>query len=137
MNRSRIAMMLFIRTLFPTVTGLLFCGAALAGGADAVNGELAFHRNCTACHSLEAGQNRIGPSLFNVYGRKSASVEGYAYSQTFRRLAVTWSDASLDPYLTDAQQFAPGSKMWIKLPDAQTRQDIIVFLRAQASATKP
>lgn len=110
--------------------------AAVAGPDEVANGELAFHRNCAACHSLNKGENRIGPSLHGVLGRRPALAEGYAYSPAFRQLSATWSEASLDTYLTDAQAFAPGSKMWIKLPDASTRRDIVAFLKALA-ASKP
>lgn len=116
---------------------LLAAPAAWADGADTADGELGFHRHCASCHALEAGQHRIGPSLFKVYGRKSASQEAYAYSQALRGLGLTWTDANLDPYLSDAQQFAPGSKMWVKLPDAQMRKDIVAFLKAQSSEARP
>lgn len=118
--------------------------AALAGtmtlaqaNADSVaNGELAFHRNCAACHSLEKGQNQIGPSLSSVHGRKSALAEGYVYSATLRQLNITWSDATLEPFLSDAQRFAPGSKMWIKLDDEKARKDIIEFLKSQSQPSR-
>lgn len=129
--------MTFIRILALAAAGLAASPAAFAEGGDVSNGQVSFHRQCMSCHSLEAGQHRIGPSLFAVYGRKSASLDGYAYSQPFRGLRVTWSDATLNTYLLDAQQFAPGSKMWVKLPDEQVRKDIIAFLKAQASEIRP
>lgn len=104
--------------------------------ADEVNGELLFYRHCHACHSLEAGKNSIGPSLFAVYGRRSASLDGYVYSDALKRLGLRWSEEYLDVYVTDAQQFAPGSKMLAKFPDAKTRQDIVEFLRAQPSTVE-
>lgn len=120
------------------------CAIGLAGAvtlahadADSVaSGELAFHRNCSTCHSLEKGENRIGPSLASVYGRKSAVAEGYAYSATLRQLNLTWSDATLEPFLTDAQRFAPGSKMWIKLDDEKTRKNIIEFFKSQSQPSR-
>lgn len=113
--------------------GALPLALAHADADSAANGELAFYRNCESCHSLEKGQNKIGPSLFSIHGRKSALAEGYSYSATLRQLDLTWADANLDAYLTDAQKYAPGAKMWLKLPDTRTRKDIIGFLKAQTA----
>jgi cytochrome c len=44
-------------------------GSAFAAG-DAAEGEKAFKR-CAACHSLEAGKNKVGPSLHMIVGRKA------------------------------------------------------------------
>ncbi len=41
-------------------------------GGDPAAGEKVFHQ-CAACHSIEPGQNRVGPSLYGVVGRKSGS----------------------------------------------------------------
>ncbi|MGH6962142.1 MAG: c-type cytochrome, partial [Dongiaceae bacterium] len=53
-------------------------GTALAGG-DAAKGEKVFAK-CKVCHTLEAGKNRVGPSLAGLFGRKSGTVEGFKYS---------------------------------------------------------
>lgn len=107
--------------------------AAVQAAGDAAEGALAFHRHCAACHSLESGEHRIGPSLHGSFGRRAAQAEGYAYSPALRQLKVSWTDDTLDAYLTDAQAFAPGAKMWLKLPDAAARRDVIAFLQSQAA----
>jgi cytochrome c2 len=43
-------------------------------------GETVFKKNCAICHTLEAGKNKIGPSLAGVVDRKAGSVPGFAYS---------------------------------------------------------
>ncbi|WP_246249120.1 c-type cytochrome [Chelativorans alearense] len=48
-------------------------GSAFADG-DAVRGEQLFNR-CTACHSVE-GQNKSGPALNGVFGRKARGGRG-------------------------------------------------------------
>lgn len=45
--------------------------SALADG-DAVRGKQLFNR-CTACHSIE-GQNKSGPALNGVFGRKAGAI---------------------------------------------------------------
>ena len=48
--------------------------AAMEGDADA--GAKVF-RKCQACHSVEPGQNRVGPSLFGVVGKEAGAAEGF------------------------------------------------------------
>lgn len=110
--------------------------AAVHADTAIASGELAFHRNCAACHSIEKGKNSIGPSLFSIYGRKSAEIKDYAYSKALQNLDLNWSEENLDAYLSDVQRFAPGSKMWVKVPDAKVRESIILFLKVQASPEK-
>jgi cytochrome c len=53
---------------------------AMAAGAaegDAALGARVF-RACAACHSLEAGRNMTGPSLFGVWNRKSGTLDSFS-----------------------------------------------------------
>jgi len=60
-------------------------GPALAEG-DAAAGEKVFNK-CKACHTVEEGKNRVGPSLFNIVGRQPATVEGFRYSKAMEDFA--------------------------------------------------
>jgi cytochrome c len=51
---------------------------AMAQG-DPVAGKSLFAR-CAACHSVKPGENRMGPSLHGVVGRKAGVEPGFAYS---------------------------------------------------------
>jgi len=82
---------------------------ALAEG-DAAAGEKVFNK-CKACHSLEAGKNKIGPTLAGVFGRQAGSVDGFKYSDAMKASALTWDDGNLSSYLTDPKTFIPGNKM--------------------------
>lgn len=78
---------------------------------------------CKACHKIEAGAKLVGPSLFGVYGRKAASLEGFAYSDALKaKKDVTWDDANLKTWLTDPKAFAPGTKM--VFPGVKKDEDI-------------
>ncbi|OZB06183.1 MAG: hypothetical protein B7X67_10820 [Rhizobiales bacterium 39-66-18] len=107
---------------------------AAAPAASAAAGEQVFRTRCGSCHSLEAGQNRIGPSLAGIYDRPAGKVEGARYSPGMRGAAVTWDEASLDAYLNNPRDVVPGSTMTFALRDAAQRQAVIAFLRAQESA---
>jgi cytochrome c len=46
---------------------------SIANAADPVKGKKGF-KKCVACHSLQEGKNKIGPSLYNLLDRKAGSV---------------------------------------------------------------
>lgn len=84
---------------------------------------------CAACHSVKAGENRLGPSLAGVIGRKAASVPGYNYSPAMKAAKLTWTRAELDAYLANPRVKLPGIKMiFAGLPSAQNRADVIAYL---------
>jgi cytochrome c len=96
---------------------------------DATLGKKVFAQ-CMACHRAEEGKNLIGPSLYGVYGRPAASVEGYAYSPAMKNAKVTWDDASLDKYLEAPLQMVRGGKMAFPgLKDKKQRDDVIAYLK--------
>ena len=50
-------------------------GPAFAAG-NAAKGKSLFQAQCAACHSVQKGQNGIGPSLYGVYGQPAADAPG-------------------------------------------------------------
>src|SRR3974390_556432 len=84
--------------------------AQAQGVGDAQRGAQIFAQ-CKICHSLEAGKNMLGPSLHGLFGRKSGSVPGFAYSSAMKSANVTWNDDTLSKYLVDPKAFIPGDKM--------------------------
>ena len=84
---------------------------------------------CAACHTFVAGKNWLAPSLFGGVGRKSASVEGYTYSEAMKNANKTWDEATLDVYLTDPKGTVPGTKMMFPgLPNPEDRANVIAYL---------
>ncbi len=105
--------------------------AALAAG-DAAAGAAVFKSKCTICHSVTQGQNRVGPSLFGVVGRKSGQAPNYNYSEANKNSGKTWDEATLDVYLTNPRALVPGTKMaFAGLPDATDRANVIAYLATQ------
>jgi cytochrome c len=99
---------------------------AMAAG-NATDGQRDFSR-CAACHSVQPGKDGIGPSLTGVAGRQSGTEPGYHYSPAMTSAHVTWNDASLDRFLSNPQCLVHGTKMFVTVPDAHQRQDIIAYL---------
>ena len=103
--------------------------AAILASADAVKGEGVF-RKCAACHALTAGQNRTGPTLFDLVGRDIASVEGFGYSGTLEGLEGDWTPEALSGFLEDPRGYAPGTGMSFSgLKKIDDRANLIAFLQ--------
>ena len=98
---------------------------ALAGDASA--GQRDFSR-CAACHSAQTGKNRVGPSLAGVVGRSSGGAPDYSYSTAMKNAHVTWDAATLDRFLANPQSVVRGTKMFVNIPDATARGDVIAYL---------
>lgn len=124
MNLARPAMLL----AFAALLGAPLSAAAQNAAQDAAAGERAFRTRCGTCHSLDPGQNRAGPSLAGVIGRKAGSVEGARYSQALRDSGITWDAQSLDGFLADPRGTVPGTSMTVRLADAGQRAAIIAYL---------
>lgn len=85
-------------------------------------------RRCGSCHSLESGQNRTGPHLSGVIGRKAGSVEGARYSAALRESGIVWEGGTLDTFLAAPRQMVPGTSMTVGVPNAAQRAAIIGYL---------
>ena len=117
---------------FPSLTLTVSALLAIAGGpgmaADVEAGKSAF-KKCALCHTTEAGKNKIGPSLFGIVGRKSATVENFNYSEAMKKFDHTWDEEILDTYLADPRATVPGTKMIFPgIKDKTERDDVIAYL---------
>jgi cytochrome c len=93
-------------------------------------GEIVFKKNCAVCHTLEAGKNKIGPTLAGVVDRKAGSVPGFAYSTANKNSGDTWDEQTLDIYLTDPKKFMPGTKMvFAGLKNPTDRKALVEYLK--------
>ena len=102
---------------------------AAASAQDAKKGEIIF-RQCMACHSLEAGKNKIGPSLHAIVGRQAGTIEGFAYSDAMKNSGLTWDESNLTQYLLAPKSLVPGTKMaFAGIKDEVKRGDLIAYLK--------
>lgn len=106
-------------------------GTALADfTGDAANGEKAFVQ-CQACHVVDPGVNRMGPSLAGVVGRAAGGVEGFQYSASASASAIVWTPEKLNQFLENPRRAIPGTRMAFGgVKDGQERADIIAYLQA-------
>jgi cytochrome c len=118
-----------LSALSAAALALAWSPAALAG--DLADGQALFAKTCANCHSVEAGVNKVGPSLFDVVGRPIASIQGYDYSPKMREVASewkVWDEPHLNTYLTNPRQVLHGVRMFFAVPDAKDRAAVIAYL---------
>jgi cytochrome c len=114
---------------------LLTGGRATAEPGDVARGERVY-RACFACHSLEPNRNMTGPSLAELWNRRSGSLASFPrYSAALKSAGIIWTDDTLDEWIKDPQHFIPGNTMTFPgMKDARQRADLLAFLR---DATQP
>lgn len=113
-------------------SAVLFAVPAHAEG-DAAAGEKVFAK-CKACHEVEKGVNKVGPTLKGLVGRKAASVPDYKYSEAMLAKGaegVVWDEATLTAYLPDPKAFVPKTKMaFAGLKKPEDVANVIAYLKA-------
>jgi cytochrome c len=73
--------------------------------------------------------DREGPRLAGVYGRKAGSVAGFNYSTGLKNSVITWTDATLERWLSDPDLVVKDNNMDFRVPKAEERRDLIAFLK--------
>ena len=114
--------------------------ATLSQRADAESGNSAngerIYRACAPCHSLEVNRNMTGPSLAELWNRKSGSLASFSrYSHALKSSGIVWNDDTLDEWIKDPQHFIAGNTMTFPgVKDGRQRADLLAFLK---DATRP
>jgi cytochrome c len=111
------------------LTLVLLVPAAKAADDDL---QLAFNDHCRECHSFVKDDNRLGPSLYGVVGRKAGTEPGYAYSESVKSSGITWTPEMLDKWIADPDAVIPGNAMsppYSGLTDPKIRNKIVAYLK--------
>ncbi|HLK17460.1 MAG TPA: c-type cytochrome [Bryobacteraceae bacterium] len=112
---------------------ILAASFLLLGGmlnaADIDSGKDLFERRCAGCHALD--KNKEGPRLRGVVGRAAASVPDFEYSAALKASHLTWDTDTLNRWLTDPEQLAPGNDMAFRVIKPEEREAIIAYLKTQ------
>src|SRR6266545_4478093 len=101
-------------------------------GADAESGQLTFNNACRTCHTTKEGDNRLGPNLHNIIGRKAGSLQNYGYSSAMKGADFVWDKEKLDRFIVKPDEVVPGNNMkpYGGLTSAEDRAKVIVFLES-------
>ena len=121
------------------VSGMIALAGQAAAEGDAAKGEKLFKGflQCSSCHSLEAGETKVGPTLAGLFGSKAGSVEGFKrYSKAMANSKVIWDEETLSEFLENPKKFIPENKMEFspggivpRVSSDQHRADLIAYLK--------
>ena len=102
------------------------------------NGAATF-KVCSACHSNEkGGANKVGPVLWGVVGRKTGSVDGFAYSQGMAGKGGEWTYDRLAGFINNPKTYVPGTKMaYAGIQDPEKLADLLAYLGTLNDAPLP
>jgi cytochrome c len=103
-----------------------------AQSADAAAGQQAFNNACRTCHTVKDGDNRQGPNLHGIIGRKTGSLPGYGYSSAMKEAGFAWDADKLDRFMANPDAVVSGNSMkpFGGLASADDRAKIIAFLQS-------
>jgi cytochrome c len=123
-----------VACLCAMVAGLA-CTTHVATAADDDGNQIVFNNVCRTCHTTVSGDNRLGPNLADIIGRKAGSVEGYGYSQSMKNAGVTWDAKTLDQFIANPDAVVPGNNMkpFSGITNADERAKIVAFLSQGAA----
>ncbi len=123
----------FARRSLLLTLGLAGAVADAMGAGDAALGKVYFQQSCAICHATALGPGNApfagqGPSLVGVVGRRAASVPKFSYTRALSASGITWDPESLDRFLSGPMTAVPGTNMFVTVPGAADRQNLIAFL---------
>lgn len=131
-------MRLAVKLLASVAAVALSAHAVMADDGNAEAGEDVF-KKCRACHDVGPdAKNKVGPVLNGLFGRKSGTVEGFAYSDANKAAGekgLVWTEEEFLKYIEDPRTFMPGNKMaFVGLKDEQDRKDVLAYLKKSGAA---
>ena len=112
--------------------------SALLALGDVSHGEKVF-KKCSACHLVnKGGENKIGPALYGVIGRKVASKQDYKYSKAMAAYDKNWTFEEMNGYLKKPQSYIKGTKMaFAGLRKEKDRASVILYLNQNSDNPLP
>jgi cytochrome c len=107
--------------------GLVAMTASVFAHADDL-GKKSFEL-CVACHSLQPGENGLGPSLHQLIGRAAGTLEGFRFSGPMKRSGIVWDRTTLTAYLRNPQESVAGTRMpFSGMSDEAALQALVAYL---------
>lgn len=96
-------------------------------------GQIAFNNACRTCHTMDEGDNRLGPNLHNIIGRKAGAADGYNYSSAMKDAGFTWDEAKLDEFIANPDAVVSGNNMkpFSGIRDDAERKKIVSYLAGE------
>jgi len=116
------------------LAALAFAAPANLAVAQDDPGQVLFNNTCRTCHTVKEGDNRLGPTLAGVIGRKAGSLADYPFSDAMKKSGVLWDEATLDRFIENPEAVVAGNAMkpYTGVSSPEDRATIIAFLKTQS-----
>jgi cytochrome c len=123
-----------VLVLWAAVLAALAPLAAAEENATSGNGQLLYNNACRTCHTLKGGDNRLGPNLYRIIGRKAGALTDYRYSSAMKSGDLVWDKSTLDRFMANPDQVVPGHTMrpYGGLSSPEERTSIIDYLEKRS-----
>ena len=89
-------------------------------------GHVMFDHRCRSCHADDPAKQSYGPSLIGVFGRKAATIEGFAYSDAMKSSGIVWTEDALRAWIADNTGVMPDTRMKHMSITEKAEQDFII-----------
>ena len=99
---------------------------------EAASEQQVFNNACRTCHTIKEGDNRQGPNLYKIIGRKAGSLPDYSYSSAMKGTGFVWDEEKLKHFIASPDEVVPGNNMkpYSGLASTDDRTKIIAFLKS-------
>jgi cytochrome c len=114
----------------PVLTAVLIAAVCVPAMAqDAQRGKTVFNV-CLACHTIGPGaQNKIGPELNGLDGRKAGTVANFDYSDANKSSGIVWNEETFEDYIKNPAAKVPGTKMIFPgIKNEQQEKDLWAYI---------
>jgi cytochrome c len=93
-------------------------------------------RACVACHTLRPDEDqKAGPTLWHIFGRRIATLPGYNFSPALKKLDIVWSKETVARlFEVGPAHYTPGTKMPEQTISAEDDRKALVEFLARAAA---
>src|SRR5215470_17278974 len=107
------------------MAAVLIATSSVSGVAqDAEKGKTVFNV-CVVCHAVGPGaQNKIGPVLNGLDGRKAGTVANFDYSDANKNSGIVWNEATFEDYIKNPAAKVPDTKMAFRASRMSSRPKI-------------
>ena len=112
------------------LTAVLIAALSIPAMAqDAQKGKTVFNV-CLACHTIGPGaQNKIGPELNGLDGRKAGAVPNFDYSDANKSSGIVWNEETFEDYIKNPAAKVPGTKMIFPgIKNEQQEKDLWAYI---------
>ena len=101
-------------------------------GIGAALEQQVFNNACRTCHTIKEGDNRLGPNLYRIIGRKAGSLPDYNYSSAMKGAGFVWDEEKLEHFMANPDEVVPGNNMkpYSGLASTEDRAKIVAFLQS-------